>query len=56
MRLLNDAWEVRPGGYVDRLHLPSGQITTTWGPQVPPWRRELKSRSARRYRRLTRRF
>jgi len=56
MRLLQSPWEVRPGGYVQRMDIRTGKISTTWGPKMPAWKRELKelktkmklSRAARR--------
>lgn len=42
MRLMNDPWEVRPGGYCERVDMTTGETQTLFGAIMPEWLRELK--------------
>jgi hypothetical protein len=43
MRLMEDPWEIRPGGYCERVNLATGKTKTLYGKTMPQWLRDLKA-------------
>jgi len=52
LRLMKSPWEVRPGGYVERINVTTGKSTIIWGPAMSQAKRDAKL--ARRAAKLSR--